>query len=73
MTINEIVKGVIRDKKVRQNYLAREIGIKETTLSAKLNGQRKNEFGKLCNILDVSADEIIRHAQESNPNSRHLS
>ncbi len=62
MSIYKTVQLVIRERSVTQKLVANAIGMKETTLSAKLHGHRKlyaDEFGMICRALGVSADSII--------------
>ena len=51
----------MKEKRITQNHLATEIGIKPTTLSLKLSNKgtfKQNEMHNICEVLGIEADEI---------------
>lgn len=53
--------GRMRERGVTQEQLSKEIGMNETTLSAKLNNRsqfKADEMDAVCEVLDISNEEI---------------
>lgn len=53
--------GRMKERGVTQEQLAKEIGITESTLNAKLNNKfnfKANEMDAICRVLDIPNDEI---------------
>ena len=51
----------MKENKLRQEDLAKKIGINAATFSQKLNGKanfKQAEIKKICDILKINADEI---------------
>ena len=65
MRISEVLRRKIRIKNGKQRLIAEQMGINETTLSAKLNGHRRlyaDEFRDICLLMSLNADEILRES-----------
>ena len=53
--------GRMREYSFTQEALAREIGINESTLNAKLNGKgyfSTKEINKMCSVLSIANEDI---------------
>lgn len=53
--------GRMRECRITQEQLAKEIGKNESTLSAKLNNRSQfnaEEMDAICKVLDIPGDEI---------------
>ena len=65
MRISEVLRRRIRIMNGKQRAIAEQLGLNETTLSAKLNGHRRlyaDEFRDICLVLSLDADEIVRES-----------
>jgi len=57
-----MLKDIIKYKGLKQRYLADKIGVSVVTMSNWANGKSspsKEHLDKLCNILDVSKQDIL--------------
>lgn len=53
--------GRMKERGITQEQLAKEIGITEATLNAKLNNKfnfKSDEIDAICRVLDIPNDEI---------------
>ena len=60
--IRAFLKGIIDRKGIKLNYLASKLSISNDLMSKSINGTRKitaEEFLKLCQILEVSQQDIM--------------
>lgn len=56
------MKKLIREKGVKQKYVAEEMGISEKTLSAMLNGRQRilaSDIEPFCVSLNVTPNELF--------------
>ena len=61
MRIEEMIQKTIKEKGVKQNYIAEKIGVSNAALSALLNGKRKitaQEFYNISCVLGVTPNEL---------------
>lgn len=59
----EKIKNKIKEKGLKQNYIASRLNITETALSRKLIGKNLftiNEIKELCILLDLSKEEKLK-------------
>jgi len=59
--IHEMLKAAIDSRGVKQKWLANEIGVSETALSAMLSGKQKIDvetFFAIVTVLRMTPDEI---------------
>ena len=51
------LKGLMREREITQEYLAKTVGIRQSTLNLKLNNKRHmflDEAEKIARVLDIS-------------------
>jgi len=64
MVNTQKILGRIRERGVRQGEIAAELGIKQSTLSLKINNKRPfflEEAIKLASILDIQGSEFVSY------------
>lgn len=70
MTIGERIKAIRQEKKISINYIASELGVSKTTIyryeDSTIEKIPLQYFDKLCEILGVSAAELMGNVPESN-------
>lgn len=65
MNINTVIKEELRKQGMTQKLLAEKLHMHTSTLCRKLNGSRTlyvDEFASICNIMGISADDILEEA-----------
>ena len=73
MQVSDVLKRRIKESDHKQKAIASQIGLNETTFSAKLNGHRKlyaDEFRDICLVLVLNADDILRETVEQKTEER---
>lgn len=56
--------GLMREKKITQQELAKQIGNTTATLNLKLNNKarfKQTEIIKICEVLDISENDIVAY------------
>jgi len=70
-TFNQKLKCCIKERDVKQEYLAHKIGIAQNTMSKKLNGQIRitaEEFLYICHLLNLDPNLFMKYAVKSRQN-----
>lgn len=69
MTIGERIKNIRKEKKISVDYIARELGVSKTTIyryeDSSIEKIPLQIFDKLCDLLGVSAAELMGNAPAS--------
>ena len=70
MTVGERIKEIRKQKKISVEYLAKELGVSKTTVyryeDSSIEKIPLQVFDKLCELLDVSAAELIGNVPKKN-------
>lgn len=65
--VNENIKKIIEEKGLKQKYVAKKMGMSESSFSACINEKkiiRPEHIQKICNILEVTPNELINTKQK---------
>ena len=63
------IQDYIRDSGLKKTFIARTLGMKESTFAHKINGRRKwkvDEIKGLSKIIGVPVEELVESAVEEN-------
>lgn len=70
MTVGERIKEIRKQKKISVEYLAKELGVSKTTVyryeDSSIEKIPLQVFDKLCELLDVSAAELMGNVPKKN-------
>ena len=70
MTVGERIKEIRKQKKISVEYLAKELGVSKTTVyryeDSSIEKIPLQVFDKLCELLDVSAAELMGTVPKKN-------
>jgi DNA-binding Xre family transcriptional regulator len=67
MAVKENIKHIIRDRGLRQGYVAQKAGLPEKQFSALLTGRkvfRIEHLVPICNALDMNPNQVIFYSEE---------
>lgn len=65
--VNESIKMAISDSGLKKNYIAQQVGLSDSILSAIINGTRKisaDEFFMFCRVLNKTPDELYYYQRK---------
>ena len=75
MTVGERIKEIRKQKKISVEYLAKELGVSKTTVyryeDSSIEKIPLQVFDKLCELLDVSAAELMGNVPKKNEIPEH--
>lgn len=70
MTVGERIKEIRKQRKISVEYLAKELGVSKTTVyryeDSSIEKIPLQVFDKLCELLDVSAAELMGNVPKKN-------
>ena len=70
MTVGERIKEIRKQKKISVEYMAKELGVSKTTVyryeDSSIEKIPLQVFDKLCELLDVSAAELMGNVPKKN-------
>lgn len=65
ISVTENIRAIIKQKGLKQRYVAQRIGVSEKTFSAMLTGRQNilvDDVEKICDVLDVTPNDLFGYS-----------